>query len=628
MAKRIAFFIGQILHDYQNDIIRGVSQEANRAGYRVEIFSNFGTYGENYLHAEGEKNIMNLPNLEEYDAIIVAPDTYDLVGMYEALSEKILTQVDCPVVSLRCEDSNFYNVLIDDEQAMATMVEHLITVHGMKRICFMTGRMDLVDARRRLQGYRKAMEAHNLMVTDHMIFEGDYWREKGELAVDWFLSGGEYPEAIVCANDFMAISVCEALQGRGIRIPKDICVTGFDHIDEAKYYTPSLTSVIVQSEAMGKAAVGILRNLFEGRKQEQYVYVPVGISYGGSCGCVQYDNNNSIRELYREKEYLKSSIMLNAYANVDMESCNTMGELFQTAYKYSYHFEYQSLYICLCNRAETEDGELSNEEKYTERVSLRAVMRKGRECYTCDEEFDRNQILPDKYRKTNDTIYCYPLHYKNHCMGYVVMETQEPKTLKQYFVTWMLALSNYLDKVYIYQENQNLLQFRQQSMLDELTGLYNRREYERILQRKHAIATVMPKGFFIISCDMDGLKMINDTYGHLEGDKALRAFADILKSVECEEICCSRMGGDEFGICYNTAQRVDVNNLVEAIRTKIDEYNAKNNNPYMLSASIGYAYCSGKSALLGCIAKADESMYREKATKKYARVNMAKRGDQ
>lgn len=626
MAKRIAFFIGQILHDYQMDIIRGVSDEASQKGYRVEIFSNFGTYGENFLHAEGEKNIMNLPYLQEYDAIIVAPDTFDISGMYESLSEKILQEASCPVVSLRCEDANFYNVLIDDEKAMETMVEHLITTHDMRRICFMTGRMELVDAKRRLQGYRNVMEAHNLLVTDHMIFEGDYWRDKGEAAVDWFLAGGEYPEAIVCANDFMAISVCEALQSKGIRIPGDICVTGFDHIDEAKYYNPSLTSVVVQSETMGRAAVEILTNLFEGRVQEQYVYVPVGISYGGSCGCVQHDNSSSIRELYREKEYLKSSIMMNAYANVDLESCNTINELIQTAYKYSYHFDYQSMYICMCERSNIEDEELSEEQKYTERMILKAVMRKGKECYSCEEVFERKEILPDKYRKANATIYCFPIHYKNHCLGYVVLETTAPESLKQYFVTWILALSNYLDKVRIYMENQNLMHFRQQSILDELTGLKNRREYERILQRKHVMTTISPKGFFVISCDMDGLKLINDTYGHLEGDEAIRAFADILKSVESDTISCARVGGDEFGLCYDTAQRVDVITLLELIRTKIDEYNEKSNKPYKLSASIGYAYCSGKSTLVSCMRKADDSMYHEKATKKYSRANLTKWG--
>lgn len=621
MDKRIAFFIGQIFGDYQLNVIKGVSEEANRLGYCVEVFSNFGTYGDNYLHAEGEMNIMNLPCLKEYDAIIVAPDTYDISGMYELLSKKILREAECPVVSLRYEDTNFYNVLIEDEKSMEIIVEHMITVHNKKRIAFMTGRMELLDARRRLQGYKNVMEAHNLPITEHMIFEGNYWSTMGEQAVEWFLGDEEMPEAIVCSNDYMAISVCEALRNRGLRIPEDICVTGFDNIDEARLYHPCITSMVVQSEKMGREAVNILCNLFEGREQEQNVYVPVGISYGGTCGCERSDNSTSIREMYAEKEYLKSAIMASAYANVDFERCNDREELIQAAFKYSHNFSYDYMYIFLCERNNIADEELREEEKFTEEVSLIAIMEWGQGCWARDEKFLRKEILPEKYRKENDTIYCYPLHYKNNCIGYLVIQTTKINSLKEFFITWLLSLSNYLDKVRIYVENQNLMQFRQQSMMDELTGLFNRREFERILRTYYASVRIRTKGFFIISCDMDGLKMINDTYGHLEGDKAIITFANILKNAEREGVSSARVGGDEFQICYKTSERAEVESLLEDIRNQIEEYNRVSYKPYLLSASMGYAFCSGNGDLVHYIQEADENMYQEKFKKKNARIN-------
>lgn len=619
MGKKIAFFVGQLAHEYQKQIIAGVTQAAEQFGYYVDIFGNFGTFGDNFLHAEGEKNILNLPCLEMYDAIIVTPDTHDIQGMYETLSEKIKKETTCPVVSLRCEDTNFYNVLIDDQRSMEDLVEHLIVEHDMKHICFMTGRMELVDAQRRLQGYYNIMNRYNLTVTEQMIFEGNYWRNKGEEAVDWFLSGDEYPDAIVCSNDFMAISVCDALINRGIRIPEDICVTGFDHIDEARYYEPSITGIQVQGEVMGYTAVQMIDNVLNARPQERNEYVPAKLCRGRSCGCEHSENVSNIRGLYKERNYLDSAIMESAYMNVDMENCNAIDELLRVAFIYAGRFTYNALYVCMCDRVRTEEEELSELENYSEQMVIKAIMRNNREYIECDEKFERREILPEKYREANCRIFCFPLHYKNQCLGYIVMDTDNSESIKQYFITWLLAFSNYLDRVKVYSENKSLLHFRQQSLLDELTGLNNRREYERILQRQYEKAKEEKSGFFIISCDMDGLKMINDTYGHLEGDKAIKAFADILKRAERPGFYSARVGGDEFNICYSTIHKGDVLAVQEDINRMLAEYNQKMKAPYELSASMGFAYCSSKASLISCMKKADESMYQEKVSKKNSR---------
>ena len=82
MAKRIALFIGQIIQDYQREMTQAVAETAEGMGYRLDVFSDFGSYGENYLHADGEKAIINLPYLEDYQGIIIASDTFDVKGMY------------------------------------------------------------------------------------------------------------------------------------------------------------------------------------------------------------------------------------------------------------------------------------------------------------------------------------------------------------------------------------------------------------------------------------------------------------------------------------------------------------------------------------------------------------------
>lgn len=619
MAKRIAFFLGQVFEDYARDIAKVVTTEAIRFGYQVEVFCNFGTYGDNYLHVEGEKNIIELPYIENYSGIIIAPDTFDIAGMYDELSEKLDRTAKCPIVNLRFEDKRFYNVMIDNQGAMEEMVSHLIEVHGLKKICFMTGKMEMKDAQMRLQGYRNVMEKYHLPVTEHMIYYGDYWRNHGEEAVDWFLSDpNDLPEAIVCSNDYMAVSVCDALRKRKIDIPQQIRVTGFDNLDETKYSDPPIASMEVPIRAMGCAAVELIDHVVKGIPAAKEVYVPVTPCYHGTCGCPDHEKENSVQILYEQKQYLIHAFSQMTYLNVDLESCNTMEELFLVAYKYTFNFQYDSMFVCMCDHTKSTEV-ISGAEHYTEQMILKAVFSTTKGSKFCDEKFERRNLLPEEYLNPKMAFFLFPLHYKNHCMGYIVLQTQELESLRRFFVAWLLYFSNFLDKVRMYQEHHELMEFRQLSITDEMTGLHNRREMEKILRLKYHEMKIDKNKFYVMSVDMDGLKCINDTYGHLEGDKALCAFADILKRISNVNISCARVGGDEFTVCVATEDEEYVRKIEEDIQTRIAHYNKTSGKPYEISASIGFARCDENFSLVECMQKSDEAMYVRKRMNKHSR---------
>ena len=220
--------MGYITQNYQKDVLQAIFKEANELGYTVFCFANFGAYGDKVLYAEGERGIMYLPDLTQLDGIIVGEDTFDVPGMGNEIYVYLKKNADCPVVYLRTAREGFYRVVMDEGEAIRNMTRHFTQIHGFRDVCFMTGAFDRLDARNRYQGYLDVMHEEGIEVTDHMVFFGDYWREKGKEAVDWFLQGrkpGNYPQAIICSNDYMALSVCEELQHRGIRIPEDVCVS-------------------------------------------------------------------------------------------------------------------------------------------------------------------------------------------------------------------------------------------------------------------------------------------------------------------------------------------------------------------------------------------------------------------
>ena len=192
----------------------------------------------------------------------MAEDTFDIEGMGAELRTYLKKTATCPVVYLRATYEEGYSVLVSDGEAIAEMTEHFIVHHGFRDICYMSGPYDSEDAMNRFKSFRKVMENAGIEVKEHMVFEGDYWRAKGKMAVDWFMEGRDaYPQAIICANDYMALSICEELQSRGVRIPEDVCVSGYDDILESRCYRPGLTSISVPFARMGEKAVEIIHNV-------------------------------------------------------------------------------------------------------------------------------------------------------------------------------------------------------------------------------------------------------------------------------------------------------------------------------------------------------------------------------
>ncbi|HOI34535.1 MAG TPA: diguanylate cyclase [Mesotoga infera] len=150
------------------------------------------------------------------------------------------------------------------------------------------------------------------------------------------------------------------------------------------------------------------------------------------------------------------------------------------------------------------------------------------------------------------------------------------------------------------------------SLHDRLTGLYNRVYFEEEIQRLN-YSRLYP--ISIISADIDGLKLINDTMGHSTGDDLLRSFAEILKANMRSSDVVSRFGGDEFAAILVSTDRPTAERVIERIRKAVARYNESRSGPF-LSFSMGVATSNnGESSLLDCLKLADDLMYRDKLSR-------------
>ena|GEM_PF-2519850 len=164
-------------------------------------------------------------------------------------------------------------------------------------------------------------------------------------------------------------------------------------------------------------------------------------------------------------------------------------------------------------------------------------------------------------------------------------------------------------------ERERVGRIERAANVDRLTGLHNLRGFLMLAEQAIAQAGRAGLGVGLIFCDMDGLKTLNDTYGHAEGDRALKDVAALLESTLRMADAIARVGGDEFVVLAVGSERADVDYLNERLQSVFSLFNARKNRPYVLSVSSGVSWCEPGEAceLRQLRAAADAAMYAEKA---------------
>lgn len=614
---KIGIFIGGVYYTYSAAVLGAMERFAAERGITLYIFGCFETPEKKFLHAEGEKSIIYIQDLDMLDGIVIAGDTLGKFGMKDALLDRIRREANCPVVCLRERQDAYYNVLVDNINDMYEMTHHFIQEHGFRDICFVTGMMSMWDARERLEGYQKAMKEAGLFVGEDMIFYGNYWMNQAAQIVDRFTCDrGKLPQAIICSNDYEAISVCMELKRRGIRVPEDICVSGFDDLTGEFDPDISLSTMAIPYQQMAQRALETVCMLAEGRSVSRFQKLRGQMRLRHSCGCCrdalpeQTDNctNGKFRNM------AKGCI----YMTADFESALNEEECMKWAGWHVNRLGAENCFICLGHTDSPESEENLSQGRY-----LRLYLNEQREpALTCIPIPDK-RLLPDAYlpmleKRTNLFL---PLHFNNEVFGYCILQMKPGgiSDIDERFEFFCLNLGNALKKNQMYRELFSVKDVMQMYLKDPLTGIYNRRGFERKLPEICDISQKMGVKLAVVSIDMDGLKYINDHFGHLTGDKSLVSFAHCLCGALHEHEFCARMGGDEFEAVLLLDSENRKQRFEQELAHRLACENAQIEQDYGIDASVGICEVEENNTLMEYFRLADEKMYRIKRSKKNCR---------
>lgn len=647
MGKRKV--IGVLLSEpesiYQQRLLKGIFMQCREYGYDAAVFAALAKPGMFYKDYQvGEVNIFELINFDLVDGVIVSPIT--LTGdeaVFEHVLEKLQKECRKPVISLDLPFGDYPMVFTDDRSAFASITAHIIDVHECRNIYFLTGTMGHSVSEQRLAGYTDMMKKRDIPVDDSMIFHGDFWYSGGEALADKIISGEvPMPEAIVCASDHMAIGLVNRLEEHGIKVPDQLIVTGYDGTPEAVLNDITITTCIPDVGSAAAEAVNFLRKQIEPNSEviPVHAHKDKGLRICASCGCpenmayIKHCLNDSLIHANRNysdkgiEDHVDINMLLESYmyenfaGSVDIEDC--LAKICGSDYLIR---PYDRYYLCL--KEEWLSSDEQSVKGYPDKMKTVVYKRpwndsgdKFEDCFASDnkdEPFDTKLMHPRLWEERDEpsVFYFAPVHYIKDTLGYSVVEcslTQE-HIIGNVYRNWLRNVSSALEMIRV---RTRLQMFSER---DAMTGLYNRRGMEAELDKLLRNAKPSDK-MIVFVIDMDGLKFINDTYGHSEGDYGIRAIANVSRQISKNDELCVRAGGDEFYIIgVGDYSSIDALVRVQRFNQALEETDKATSKPYEISASIGYC-CESISHQISfneLLRIADGRMYENKTARKKQR---------
>ena len=641
MLKKIAVIVSGIDEEYQSTILRGVQDCARELGAHVVHFVAFGGILRNAGHDAGEYNIYNLCNFAEFDGVILLTNTISETSITGEIV-KALQNYDIPVVSVDHDlDVRFFHIGIDNYCAMQEIVRHVTEHHKCRKIGYISGPECNPESIQRYNACESVLREAGIALTKDMVYYGSFRSCDGRDGARYFLKRKEgMPEAIICANDAMAISTILTLEENGIRVPEDVIVTGFDNIYAARNFDPAISTVkrpLYQSGYLACERILTGCELTESLRSEN---LKTEMVIRGSCGCssgtVSEECERSFRNAnYRILDFYQVNIpMVNRMACNLAESDNFTQNL-ETLQSFIRSSGCKRFYLCLCedwNRIHRDTdaaGQKINlidsrytSKGYTENMQVPLAYIDGE--FTTLPDFASSRMIPEYEDGCGEAMmyYMLPLHFRDRCFGYCVIVGNAFETENPLLHSWVMNIGNSLESIRKLEYLDHAMhELDQLYVMDPLCRINNRNGFNKYMTDVFDECRRNHKQVMMMFIDMDGLKMINDTFSHEEGDNSLKQLAKAIK------MCCrsgeifARFGGDEFIVFAPDFDNDRAQDLANRIQAWMDEYNATSGKPYKIGASVGWhiTEVDEEMHLYPLITAADKKMYEEKKRKRVSR---------
>ncbi|MGI8315900.1 LacI family DNA-binding transcriptional regulator [Halobacillus mangrovi] len=253
----IGFFLSGFTGPFFNEILEGIQDTVIEKGYEMVVC------------ASDDKHRLLVERYVDGAIILNYHISNDLLN--SLASDKF------PMVVLDRELDNPYvkEVLLPNKLGIDQSVNHLVE-QGHQRIGFIAGSEESYDGEKRLEGFKESLAKRGLTFHESDLIRADFTEISGMFGMmDYLDNHDEYPTAFVSANDEMAMGAIKAVQHRGLKVPEQIAFVGFDDIDLAQYFQPSLSTVRVQKKLWGRIAAESMFRMLEKKSDVDGEQIPI-----------------------------------------------------------------------------------------------------------------------------------------------------------------------------------------------------------------------------------------------------------------------------------------------------------------------------------------------------------------
>jgi signal transduction histidine kinase/DNA-binding LacI/PurR family transcriptional regulator len=277
----IGFLSVEVRGWYEQRFMAGVADAAAEEGVNLVFFLGGKLEG----CVPGQGGIYELAGPERLDGLIVS-GTLGHGTDLETVQSFCSRYRALPMVSWAVDLQGVPMVLADNAGGIRRAVVHLLEVHGHRRVAFIRGPAGQIEAEQRYQAYTEALSAYGIALNPDLVVQGDFTQAGGRAAMQQLLRLRDGVPAVVAANDTMALGAMELLRERGLRVPEEVAVIGFDDIVEGQYYGVPLTTVRQLFYTAGQQAVRILLRQIRGEAVPAQSLAPAELVVRRSCGCL------------------------------------------------------------------------------------------------------------------------------------------------------------------------------------------------------------------------------------------------------------------------------------------------------------------------------------------------------
>lgn len=590
--KLIAVCLTKIQDEVTYEFIDALYQTVKGSDYRLLLFNSFSDLYHQNVYDEGAKSIYQLLNYDLVDAVIIKADT---INDHQVIRDLIARAKErqIPVILLNMKAEGCYSIVPSYENVFSQLIEHVIKVHHKRKLYFLSGSMGESNSMLREKIFRETLRDCGIDPQTAKVAYGEYWYDPAERAVENWIQSGDLPEAIICANDAMAVAACKVLKRHQIRVPEDMIVTGFDGVPSYQFHRPALSTCTRTSSVLAGKCREMLTNILEKNKPPYRDIEEYTLTIQESCGCRKQSHPDyqlcadrlcvSRWDTQRHEEFILSQVE-RVVETIDM---GIIGNKLNSFILPDSMVALNSDFLAATRSNVKPDPGRPFAEEMIVISSLDSNLDRHR--YALYKSAEMYPHLEEAV--SEDTMFLFQsIYVENNVCGYYIVKSKELLTdaskIHRVSKVMNLAFSLIISRM---QQDHMSHSLEEMQYHDPVTGVLN---LKGLVKRINELYPIWKERAIAVSVyNIPKYQFIYENYGLKDVEETVQLTADALRMANPQDTVTARISDDSFCIINEAedqgAAGLIINDSVRAFYRFIESFNKTQDKEYFVEVNCG-----------------------------------------